>query len=80
MLAVLGAAYTVGAIVVFVMLAMAVWNAISMTSLAMMAALAAAAACGIWFLKSALQNLGIRIAGGLPRGLPHLTHRSSGSH
>jgi hypothetical protein len=80
LLAVVGAVYAVAAIAALVMLVMDVWNALSLTSLAMMAALVAAAACGIWFLKSGLENLGIHIAGRLPRSFPHLTHRSSGSH
>ena len=68
-LAVLGAVYTVAALIALFALVRDVWNATGLSELALQAFLLGAAACGIWFLTSALANLGI-----------HLTHRSSGSH
>jgi hypothetical protein len=75
-LAVLGAIYTVTAIAALVALAMDVWNALGFSDLVLHVGLIAAAACGIWLLQTGLENLGVHFG----RGLPHFTHRPSGSH
>jgi hypothetical protein len=59
-LAVLGAIYALGSIVVLVAFAVDVWNAAAITDLALQVCLAASAGCGVWFLMIALENLGIR--------------------
>lgn len=66
-LAVLGALYALGALAVLVALAAEVWNAAANADRALLIGLVAAAACGIWFLETGLENLGVR--------LPHF-HRS----
>jgi hypothetical protein len=60
-LAVLGVVYTIGAISVLVLFAVEGWNALSLIDRAMLAALAAAAVCGVWFLNFALEHLGIHL-------------------
>ena len=75
-LTVLGALYTVAAVVTLVAFAVDVWNALALRDLAMQLGLIAAAAGGIRLLLTGLENLGIHVG----RGLPHFTHRSSGSH
>ena len=74
-LAVLGGLYVLGALTVLVALAIEVWNAAGLTDRALLLGLVAAAACGIWFLETALENLGVRIGRGM-----HFMHRSTGSH
>lgn len=69
-LAVLGVVYTIGAVATFVLFAGTGWSALSMIDLAMLAALAASAVCGVWFLNFGLEHLGIHL---LPKGFPHLT-------
>ncbi len=75
-LAGLGALYSVGAIAALVAFAVDVWNAAAITDRALQLGLIAAAACGVWFLLTGLENLGIH----LRKSLPHFTHRSSGTH
>lgn len=72
-LAVLGAIYTLGAIAALVAFAVDVWNAAGIMDHAMQVGLIVAAGCGVWFLLTGLENLGVRV----PRGLPHFTHGSS---
>lgn len=72
-LAVLGAVYTVAALVALIALVRDVWNAVGLSELALQAFLLGAIACGLWFLMSALENLGVHVS---PRDLPHLLHRS----
>jgi hypothetical protein len=75
-LAILGAIYAVGAVVALVAFAVDVWNAAAIIDRALQLGLIAAAACGVWFLLTGLENLGVHFG----KGLPHFTHRSSGSH
>ena len=67
-LAVLGALYAFSALAVLVALAVEVWNAAAMTDKALLLGLIVAAGCGIWFLETGLENLGVRV--------PHFMHRS----
>jgi hypothetical protein len=67
-LAVLGALYAFSALAILVALAIEVWNAAANADRALLLGLAAAAGCGIWFLETGLENLGVR--------LPHFMHRS----
>lgn len=75
-LAVLGAVYAVGAIAALIAFALDVQGAAAIIDRALQFGLVVAAACGVWFLVTGLENLGVHLG----RGLPHLTHRSSGSH
>lgn len=75
-LAVLGAIYSVGAIAALVAFAVDVWNAAAITDRALQLGLIAAAGCGVWFLLTGLENLGVHVG----KGLPHFTQRSSGTH
>ena len=70
-LAVLGAVYTLGALLALVAFAAEVWNAVAITDLALQLGLIGAAACGVWFLLNGLENLGVHVA----RHMPHFTHR-----
>ncbi|MGZ5433974.1 MAG: hypothetical protein ACXWH7_13710 [Thermoanaerobaculia bacterium] len=72
-LAVRGAIYSVGAIAALVAFAVDVWNAAAITDHALQLGLIAAAACGVWFLLTGLENLGVHVG----KGLTHFTHRSS---
>ena len=76
LLAVVGAIYSLGAIAALVAFASDVWNAAAIPDRALALGLILAAAGGVWFLVTALENLGVHVA----RGLPHFTHRSTGSH
>lgn len=62
MLAVLGAIYAVGAIVVLAWLVIDGGNALAMIDRILQLALLVAAACGVWFIVNALENLGLRHA------------------
>ena len=75
-LAVLGALYALGAVAAFVAFTLDVWNAAGMTDRALLIGLAAAAVGGVWLLATGLENLGVHRG----KGLPHFTHRPSGSH
>ena len=59
MLAVLGVVYSVGALVALVAFAVDVWDAAGLTARALQIGLIAAAGCGVWFLLTGLENLGI---------------------
>lgn len=74
-LAVLGAIYSVGAIAALVAFAVDVWNAAAIVDRALQLGLIVAAGCGVWFLLTGLENLGVDVR----KGLPHFTHRSSGT-
>ena len=78
-LAVLGAIYTIGAIVALVAFAVDVWNAAAFTDVALQVGLIAAGACGVWFLLLGLENLGVHVRMDSVRGLPHFTRHSSGT-
>lgn len=67
-LAVLGALYAFSALAVLVALAVEVWHAAAITDSALLLGLIGAVGCGIWFLETGLENLGVRV--------PHFTHRS----
>jgi hypothetical protein len=75
-LAVLGVLYSVGAIVALIGFVREVQGAAAITDRALQFGLVVAAACGVWFIVTGLKNLGVHAG----RGLPHFTHRSSGSH
>lgn len=75
-LAVLGAVYAVGAIAASIALVVEVRDAAAITDRALQLGLVAAAACGVWFVVTGLENLGVHVG----RGWPHFMHRSSGSH
>lgn len=59
-LAVIGTAYAVASLAVLVWLVIDVWQASTMFDRLIQFALIASAACGVWFLANAMQNLGIR--------------------
>jgi hypothetical protein len=75
-LAVLGAVYAVGAIAALIAFVLDVQGATVITDRALQIGLVAAAVCGVWFVVTGLENLGVHVG----RGFPHFTHRSSGSH
>ena len=78
-LAVIGAVYTVGATVALVAFAVDVWNAAGWTDRALQVGLIAAGACGIWFLLTGLENLGITVGKGLPTSRSIRGERTDGS-
>ena len=59
-LAIVGAIYALSAIAVFGWFAVDVWRSGAMVDLLLQIALLAAAACGVWFLSIARQNLRLR--------------------
>ena len=67
-LAVLGALYAFSALAVLTLLAFEVWNAAAITDSALLLGLIVAAGCGVWFLETSLENLGVRV--------PHFMQRS----
>lgn len=67
-LAVLGALYAFSALAVLVALAIEVWGAAAITDRALLLGLIGAVGCGVWFLETGLENLGVRV--------PHLIQRS----
>ncbi|MGZ8710023.1 MAG: hypothetical protein ACXW28_07345 [Thermoanaerobaculia bacterium] len=75
-MAILGAIYSVGAIAALVAFAVDVWNAAAIIDRALQLGLIAAAACGVWFLVTGLENLGVHVG----KGLTRFMHRSSGTH
>ena len=58
-LAVLGVIYAVSALVVLIWFVVDSWAAAAILDRALQLCLAASAACGIWFIVTALQNLGV---------------------
>lgn len=74
-LAVLGIVYALSAIVILIALTTEAWNAAAIIDRAIQLSLLASAACGVWFVVIALENLGIRFS---RRGLPHFQRRSPG--
>lgn len=60
MLAVLGGIYALGAVVVLALFVIDAWSALAAIDLLLQMALIVAAACGIWFIVIALENLGLR--------------------
>jgi len=72
-LAALGAVYAVGAIVALVAFAADVRDAAAILDRALQVGLIAAFGCGVWFLLTGLENLGVHVR----RVLPHFTHRSA---
>lgn len=76
-LAVLGAVYTVAALVALYVLSRDVWDAAGLRELVLQMVLIGSATCGLWFLVTGLENLGVHV---LPKGLPHFLRRHSGSH
>ena len=67
-LAVLGALYAFSALAVLVALAVEIWNAAAITDSALLLGLIVAVGCGVWFLETGLENLGVR--------MPHFMQRS----
>jgi hypothetical protein len=61
LLAVLGVVYAVGATIVLARFVMDVWNAASLVDIALQVCLLASAACGVWFVVCALENLGLHV-------------------
>ena len=59
-LAAVGAVYTVASLAVLLWFIADVWGAASLTDRALQLALVACGLCGLWFLQSALENLGVR--------------------
>lgn len=74
LLAVLGITYAVGAVAVLTWFVIDVWRAESLTDRLLQIGLVVAAACGVWFVDIALENL--RRTG----GVPWRRRRSSGAH
>jgi hypothetical protein len=60
LLAVLGSVYTLGAIAVLTRFVIDVWSANSLADGMLQFAVVAAGMCGVWFVASALENLGVR--------------------
>lgn len=60
-LAVIGAAYAMASLVVLVWLVVDVWQASTLFDYVIQLALLASAACGLWFLLNALENLGVQL-------------------
>ncbi len=58
-LAALGVTYAVSALVVLVWFVVDSWAAAAILDRAMQVCLAASAACGIWFIVTARENLGV---------------------
>lgn len=58
-LAALGVTYVVSALVVLVWFVVDSWSAAAILDRALQLCLAASAACGIWFIVTALENLGV---------------------
>jgi hypothetical protein len=58
-LAVVGAIYALSAIAAFIAFAVDVWNAAGLMDRALLIGLVIAAACGVWFLVTGLENLGV---------------------
>lgn len=58
-LAALGVTYAVSALVVLVWFVADSWSAAEILDRALQLCLAASAACGIWFIATALENLGV---------------------
>jgi hypothetical protein len=58
-LAALGVTYAVSAFVVLVWFVVDSWAAAAILDRALQLCLAASAACGIWFIVTALENLGV---------------------
>lgn len=58
-LAALGVTYAVSALVVLIWFVVDSWAAAAVLDRALQICLAASAACGIWFIVTALENLGI---------------------
>lgn len=63
-LAFVGAVYAVAAIAVLAWLVVDVWHSTGLIDLILQIALVAAAACGVWFVLVAMQNLGVRVQRG----------------
>lgn len=60
-LAVIGAAYALASLAVLVWLVLDVWQASTLFDYVIQLALLASAACGLWFLVNATENLGIHL-------------------
>ena len=58
-LAALGVTYAVSALVVLIWFIADSWSAAAMLDRALQLCLAASAVCGVWFIATALDNLGI---------------------
>lgn len=58
-LAVIGAAYALASLSVLVWLVVDVWQASTFFDHVIQLALVASAACGVWFVANAIENLGI---------------------
>ncbi len=76
-LAVIGAIYALGALVVLAWFVVDVRNAAALLDRLMQFGLFVSAVCGVWFIANALQNLGVRSS---RRDLPHFRDPSSGAH
>ena len=61
MLAIVGGIYALAAVVVLTWFIIDVGSALSLRDLLLQIALIGAAACGVWFVLNALENLGIQI-------------------
>jgi hypothetical protein len=59
-LAFVGAVYALSAVAVLAWFVVDVWQAAATSDLMVQVALVAAAACGVWFVAIALENLGLR--------------------
>jgi hypothetical protein len=60
MLALIGGIYAIGALAVLAWFVVDVWSADSTIDRLLQFALVAAGGCGVWFVASALENLGVR--------------------
>lgn len=58
-LAAIGASYALASLLVLVWLVVDVWQAATASDYAVQIALAACAACGVWFIANAMENLGV---------------------
>jgi len=62
-LAVVGAVYTVASLAILVWFIADVWQAAGLVDRVLQLALVAAGFCGFWFLRTGLENLGVKIGG-----------------
>jgi hypothetical protein len=69
-IAMLGGVYTVSAFAMLVWFVIDVWRAAAFVDRALQFCLVASAACGVWLLVVALENLGVTMSRRASRGRP----------
>jgi hypothetical protein len=74
-LAVVGAVYALSSLAVLTWFAVDVWHAAAMLDYVIELALLISAACGLWFVRAALRNLGLGRQAGPDTSNPASIHR-----